>query len=79
MLEGTLSTESLRVGTTVADLNLTVRMISRYRARGTTPDQPEIWTHPGYEADENGARELAEVFARVLDRPGWYVTFQAGM
>jgi len=44
MLEGTLRTESLRVGTTVAGLNLTVRMISRYRARGTTPDQPEIWT-----------------------------------
>ena len=40
MLEGTLIAESLRVGTTLADLNLTVRKISRYRAGGTTPDQP---------------------------------------
>jgi hypothetical protein len=77
MLEGTLITESLRVGTTLADLNLTVRKISRYRAGGTTPDQPEIWTTLDFEADESGARKLAEVFAQVLDRPGWYVNFQA--
>jgi hypothetical protein len=77
MLEGTLITESLRVGTTLADLNLTVRKISRYRAGGTTLDQPEIWTTLDFEADESGARELAEVFAQVLDRPGWYVNFQS--
>jgi hypothetical protein len=77
MLEGTLIAESLRVGTTVADLNLIVRNISRYRAGGTTPDQPDIWTTLDFEADDSHARELAEVFAEVLDQPGWNVNFQS--
>ena len=77
MLEGTLIAESLRVGTTLADLNLTVRKVSRYRAGGTTPEQPEIWTTLDFEADESDASELAEVFAQVLDQPGWYVNFQS--
>jgi len=77
MLEGTLIAESLRVGTTLADLNLTVRTISRYRAGGARPDQPDIWTTLDFEADEAGARELAEAFAEVLDQPGWYVNFQS--
>ena len=77
MLEGTLIAESLRVGTTLADLNLTVRKISRYRAGGTTPDQPGIWTALDFEAGESDARELAEAFAEVLDHSGWYVNFQS--
>ena len=77
MLEGTLIAESLRVGTTLADLNLVVRKISRYRAGGTTPDQPGIWTTLDFEAGDGDARELAEVFAGVLDHPGWYVNFQS--
>jgi hypothetical protein len=77
MLEGTLIAESLRVGTTLADLNLIVRKISRYRAGGTTPDQPDIWTALDFEAGDSDARELAEVFAEVLDQPGWYVNFQS--
>ena len=77
MLEGTLIAESLRVGTTLADLNLIVRKISRYRAGGATPDQPDIWTALDFEADNRDARELAEAFAGVLDQPGWYVNFQS--
>jgi hypothetical protein len=78
MLEGTLIAESLRVGTTLADLRLTVRKISRYRAGGTTPRQPDIWTTLDFEADDSDARELAQVFAEVLDdQPGWYVNFQS--
>lgn len=77
MLEGTLIAESLRTGTTLADLNLIVRKISRYRAGGTTPDQPGIWTTLDFEADDSDARELAEVLAEVLDQPGWYVNFQS--
>ena len=44
MIEGTLIAESLRVGTALPDLELVIRKISRYRAQGSTPDQPEIWT-----------------------------------
>ena len=57
MIEGTLITESLRVGTTMEGLNLTVRRISRYQAQGTTEDQPGIWTVLDFEADEAEATE----------------------
>ena len=77
MIDGTLIAESLRVGTNLDNLKLTVRKISRYRAQGTTPDQPDIWTVLGFETDEAGARELAEAFASVLDQPGWYVDFHS--
>jgi hypothetical protein len=77
MITGTLIAESLRVGTNLENLALTVRKISRYRAQGTTPDQPDIWTVLDFEADEAGARELAEAFAGSLGRPGWYVDFHS--
>jgi hypothetical protein len=77
MIEGTLIAESLRIETNLENLNLTVRKISRYRAQGTTPDQPGIWTTLDFEADEAGARELAEAFADALDQPGWYVNFES--
>jgi hypothetical protein len=77
MIEGTLIAESLRVGTVLADLKLTVRRISRYRAGGTTPDQPEIWTTLEFEAGEAQAEELAQALSDVLDQPGWYVNFES--
>jgi hypothetical protein len=77
MIEGTLIAESLRIGTVLADLNLTVRRIGRYRAGGTTPDQPDIWTTLDFEAEEARAEELAQTFAAALDRPGWYVNFES--
>jgi hypothetical protein len=52
------------------NLTLTVRKISRYRTQGTPPAQPGIWTVLDFEADEAGARELAQAFADVLDEPG---------
>ncbi len=79
MIQGTLIAESLRVGTNLENLTLTVRKISRYLAQGATPAQPDIWTVLDFEADEAGARELAEAFAGVLDdKPvPWYVNFQS--
>jgi hypothetical protein len=77
MIQGTLIAESLRVGTDLPDLELTVRKISRYRASGTTPDQPDIWTVIDFEADQARAESLADGFAAVLDEPGWYVNFES--
>lgn len=75
-MEGTLIAESLRVGTNLENLTLTMRKISRYQAQGTTPGQPDIWTVLDFEADEAHAGELAGAFAGVLDQ-GWYVNFQS--
>jgi hypothetical protein len=44
MIEGGLIAESLRVGTNLENLTLTVRKISRFRPGDTTADQPDIWT-----------------------------------
>ena len=77
MIDGTLITESLRVGTTLDDLRLTVRKISRYQAAGTTHDQPGVWTVLEFEAAEECAAELAQAFADALAEPGWYVNFQS--
>jgi hypothetical protein len=77
MIEGTLIAESLRVGTSLGDLRLTVRKISRYEPRGITPDQPGIWTTLEFQADEAHAVELARAFAGALGQPGWYVNFES--
>ena len=77
MIEGTLIVESLRVGTSLDGLRLTVRRISKYQARGTTPDQPDVWTTLDFEAEEAAAGGLALAFADVLDQPGWYVNFES--
>jgi hypothetical protein len=77
MIEGTLIAESLRVGTNLEHLSLTVRKISRYRAGGTTPEQPDIWTVFEFEADEAAADDLARAFAGALNESGWYVNFQS--
>lgn len=77
MIEGTLIAESLRVGTNLENLNLTVRKISRLRPGNTTADQPKTWTLLDFEADEAAAGELAQALADALDRPGWYADFRS--
>jgi hypothetical protein len=71
MIEGTLIAESLRPGTTLENLTLTVRKISRFHAQGTTGGQPGIWTTLDFEADEADAGDLAQAFAGALDPSGW--------
>jgi hypothetical protein len=77
VIEGVLITESLRVGTNIENLNLTVRKISRVQPEGITATQPKTWTLLDFEADEAGAGELAQAFAGVLDESGWYVDFRS--
>jgi hypothetical protein len=78
MIKGVLITESLRVGTSLENLNLTITKINRVRpGHGTTADQPDIWTLLDFEAEETKAEELAQTFAGVLDQPGWYVDFHS--
>jgi hypothetical protein len=76
VLEGTLIAESLRVGTSLENMELTLRKISRYRVTDAAPGQPGIWCVMDFEADEGGAERLAQTFAAALDEGGWYVNFQ---
>jgi hypothetical protein len=77
VISGLLIAESLRTGTNLGNLTLTVRKISRFRPQGTTPDQPDTWTTIDFEADEAGAADLTQTFADALDQPGWYVNFES--
>src|ERR1017187_8715845 len=44
VIEGTLIAESLRTGTNLENMKLTVRKISRFQAQGAAGGQPGIWT-----------------------------------
>jgi hypothetical protein len=77
MIEGRLIAESLRTGTNLENLTLTVRKISRFRPGDATADQPDIWTVLDFEADEAEADELAQAFVAALDQLGWYVAFRS--
>jgi hypothetical protein len=77
VFEGTLIAESLRAGTTLDSVPLTVRKIVRHRPAYTTDDQPPIWTNIEFEVADDDADALASTLSVVLDRPGWYTDFRS--
>ena len=77
MLQGALIAESIRPGTSLDDLNLIVRQITRHAPDGTTDEQPPIWTDIYFEVDEKDAGDLAQKLADVLDARGWYADFRS--
>lgn len=75
MYRGAIIVESLRVGATLENVPLTVGKLSRYRAAGTTSDQPAVWTVIEFEVADADADKLAEALSDVLAAPGWYADF----
>lgn len=73
MYGGVLILESLKVGTELDGLELTVRKISRPAVGNASADQPPVWSLLEFEVERG--EELAEVLSRVLDTPGWYADF----
>jgi hypothetical protein len=67
--EGTLIAESLRPGTTLDGLALTVRKIIRHRPGGTTKDQPAVWTNIDFEVSEAEAGRNREPTAASTASP----------
>ena len=81
MATGTLIAESLRPGTALADLDLTVHEIRRVETE-LGPEQraaglPELWTLIEFEVADERAGGFAEVLSTALDEPGWYADFHA--
>jgi hypothetical protein len=76
MLEGTLIAESLREGTSLDGLRLTIRKLSRWAISDAAEYQPKVWTIIEFVAGEVDPDKLAELFAEALDAPGWYADFQ---
>ncbi len=71
---GTLIAESLRVGTELQGIPLTVTKVARIRVE----DEPELWTLIYFEVPAARAADLAQVVSRVLERyGGWYCDFRS--
>jgi hypothetical protein len=75
MLEGTLISESLREGTSLDDLHVTIRKLSRWAISDATDSQPKVWTIIEFATNDLDPDKLAERLASVLDTPAWYADF----
>ena len=85
MLQGTLLTESLRVGAEIAVPGLEITRLGRRDVlvvtadgtrdphRGATADQPPVWTFVEFQAPDAVAGALARALADSLEsETGWY-------
>ena len=80
MATGTLIAESLRPGTTLDGVPLTVHAIERVEPDNISDEQraagiPPRWTLLHFEVAEAEAPALADALAAIVDEPGWYVDF----
>ena len=78
VIEGVLIAESLRTGTRLEEVALTVRAIARADDGDTDAGQPLTWTFIEFEAPLEEAERLAAALSRSLDqRLGWYCDFRS--
>ncbi|MET9271246.1 hypothetical protein [Kribbella sp. NPDC003557] len=73
MYSGVLILESLKAGTVLDGMPLTVTKVSRQAVGGTSAEQPEIWSLLEFQVEQG--EELATMLSGVLDSPGWYADF----
>jgi hypothetical protein len=79
MARGYVLAESMRPGTRLEGLPLTLRSIERDIASTATPDQPAAWTAVEFEFPDEEAQRVADALAEVLDaHGGWYSHFSVG-
>lgn len=70
MALGYVLVESMRPGTRLEGLPLTLKKIERHPVRNATPDQPSVWTTVEFDFPEEEAGRLADALAGVLDEHG---------
>src|SRR6186713_2818369 len=80
MATGTLIGESIRPGTTLDGVPITVHRIERVEPDNISAEQlaaglPTRWTLLFFEVADEAAPALADALAAILDEPGWYVDF----
>jgi hypothetical protein len=76
MALGYVLVESMRPGSRLDGLPLTLTKIERYPVRDPTPEQPSVWTTVEFEFPEEEAGRLADALAEVLEeKGGWYSHF----
>ena len=76
MALGYVLAESMRPGTSLEGLPLTLTKIGRFPVSSATADQPSVWTTVEFQFPAEEAAHLAEALAGVLDEHGgWYSHF----
>ena len=74
---GVLIAESLRVGSVLEGVTLTVTKASRTDVGDVDAGQPRAWTFLDFEAADEDAERLASALETVLERSGgWYCDFR---
>jgi hypothetical protein len=73
---GYVLVESMRLGSGLEGLPLTLTKIERYPVRNATPEQPSVWTTVEFQFPEEEAGRLADALADGLEeKGGWYSHF----
>jgi hypothetical protein len=76
-IAGGLISESLRIGSVLEGVPLTVTRIWRADVGDVDAGQPLAWTFLDFEADDECAEPLAALLSDVLDPTcGWYCDFR---
>ena len=77
-VSGNLIAESLRVGTPLEAVKLSVERISRADVGDVSVGQPRTWTFIEFHADLHDADGLATALSAALDPTlGWYCDFRS--
>jgi hypothetical protein len=80
MALGYVLVESMRPGTRLEGLPLTLKKIERSPMRNATPDQPSVWTTVEFDFPEEEACRIAAALTGVLDKHGgWYSHFNVNL
>lgn len=73
MATGVLIAESMRPGSAVMDIQITVTSVRRATPTSITAGQPLIWTVIAFDVADGEVPQLARKLAVALEAPGWYV------
>ena len=77
-ISGVLIAESLRVGSVLEGVTLTVTKISRADVGEVEAGQPRTWTFFDFQAEDGTAAPFASALEGALERTGgWYCDFRS--
>jgi hypothetical protein len=79
MISGYVIAESMRAGSQLEGIPLSLTSIKRYAVGSATAEQPSVWTTIDFEFAERDAERVTAALADVLDKHGgWYSDFSLG-
>jgi hypothetical protein len=77
VVEGTVIVESLRAGTDLRDINITIRNIRRVPVTGVTDEQPAVWSLLDFTVSDDAVSALIAALSAALLERGWYTDLRS--